>query len=185
MAWVFMSLRKQELKTQINDDQFEILALNRKLRQYNKYSSAIADGTLSPSEVAAMGSGLFADAIDFMGFSSDTAAQTAQEKTDYYSSMMQQVIDNGGNGSSIALQYGIYLDENGNLNEEETYQKFYEEALKEYAEEYIAPALKEIETDIETQKTELETQLTAEQAELESIEQSISTEIQKSAPKLS
>ena len=76
------------------------------------------------------------------------------------------------------------MDESGNLDTESLYQKFYEEALVEYAQEYVLPRLNEIEKDLQDKQTELEMITESEQAELEQLKSSISGEIQNNTIKL-
>ena len=186
MAWVLLSLRRNELQRSISDHTYESLQLSRQLRKLASFSSAVADGNITPSEIASLGLNLFGDALDFMGYSNDAAAQVAQEQTDYYASAYDTVTqEQYYNNPSLAAQAQLYYDADGNLDTETMYGNFYKEALKEFAEEYIMPILKEKEDEIENKQTELETLIESEKAELDSIKSSTSQEIQRTTIKLS
>ncbi|MBR1617569.1 hypothetical protein IJ670_05390, partial [bacterium] len=142
-------------------------------------------GNINPNEITSLGSELFGDALDFMGYSHEAAAQVAQEKTDYfaqaYDSLTQEEYYNNPGIASRAELY--YVD--GQLDTSTMYSKFYEEALKDYAQNYLMPVLKAKEEELEEKKTEIETMLEAEQAELEQVKNATSQAIQSSTIKLS
>lgn len=186
MAWLMMSLRRCELQRSINDHTLEKLQLSRQLRRLSSFSTAIADGSITPSEIASVGKDLFGDALDFMGYSNEVASQMAQEQTDYYASAYESVTqEQYYNNPSLTAQAQLYYDESGNLDTDAMYQEFYAEALKEFAENYFMPLLNEKEKEIQNQQTELETLVESEQAELEQLKSSTSQEIQNSTIKLS
>lgn len=185
MGWVCLSLRRNELQASVQQRQYELMQISRQMRQLSSYSSMIADGQITPSEIGSIGTDLFDDALDFMGYSNEAAMEAAQLQTDYYSSAYGDVTANQYyNNSALASQASLYFDETGALNTDMMYQEFYEQALKDYAETYIMPKLNELEKDLEEEKTEIETLLESEEAELETVKDSISESIQNSTIKL-
>ena len=181
-----MSLRRNELQHSISDHKFELLQVSRQLRKLSSFSNSIGDGYVSPSEIASLGTDLFGDALDFMGFSNDAAAEIAQMQTDEYATAYETLTqEQYYSNPSIASRAELYYDEDGNLDLDTMYQKFYEEALKEYAEECIAPVLKEKEEEIQDKKAELEDLIESEEAELEVVKQQTSQEIRNNTIKLS
>ena len=185
MSWIMMSLRRAELTRSINDHTYEKLQLSRQLRRLSSFSNAIGDGSITPSEIASLGTDLFGDALDFMGYSNDAAAEVAAEQTDYYATAYDSLTqEQYYNNPSIAAQAELYYDENGALDTDRMYSKFYEEALKEFAEKYFMPILKEKEQEIQDKQNELETLVETEQAELQQLKQSVSQEIQNSTIRL-
>lgn len=185
MAWLIMALRRNELQKSINDHTYEKLQLTRQLRQLSSFSSAIGDGNITPNEIGSLGSDLFGDALDFMQYANESATNLAQTQTDYYATVYENLTqEQYYNNPNIASQAQLYYDENGALNTESMYSNFYEEALKEFADKYFAPYLKEKEQEIQDKQTELEMLVEAEQAELDQLKSSISSEIQNSTVKL-
>ena len=181
MGWIVLSLRKSELQKSISQHTLENLQLSRQIRQLSNFSNAIGDGKITPSEITSLGSLVFDDALNFMGYSKDAAIEYAQYQTDLYNTAYTDTTQAQLQNAGLAL----YSDGNGNLNTEALYDKFYEEALEDYAQNYIMPILNELNEDITNKKTELETQIEAERAELEQLDNSISQEIQASTIKLS
>lgn len=186
MAWLIMSLRRNELQHSLNDHQFEKLQVSRQLRRLASFSSAAADGRINPSEIAGLGIDLFGDAMDFMQYGHDAASEVAAEQTDFYTGVYEGLTqEQYYNNPSIGAQASLYYDENGNFDTDKMYSKFYEEALKEYAEEVLMPILNEKEKELQDKETELETLVTSEQAELDELKNQISTEIENTTIKLS
>ncbi len=185
MGWITMSLRRSELQRSINDHTYEKLKLSRQLRDLTSFSNAIGDGTISPSEIASLGSDLFGTALDFMGYSNEAAATIASEQTDYYATAYDDITQQQYyNNPSIASQAQLYYDENGNLDTSTMYANFYEKALEEYVEQYITPLLNEKQKEIENKQTELETLVASEEAELQQLKESINQNIQQSTIQL-
>ena len=87
MGWVVLALRKAQLKAKINDNNLAQLQLNRELQNLTSFSTAIADGYITPSEIASIGTSLFGDAMDFMYNSTYSADAVAQEQTSYYTDL--------------------------------------------------------------------------------------------------
>lgn len=185
MGWVLMTLRQRELQSDISDKQMKLLQMSRELRKLSSFSGSIADGKITPDEITSLGTDLFGDALDFMGYSTEAAAQVAQEQTDYYANAYESLTQDQYYNSGYGAEAALYKDENGNLNTDEIYNKFLDEALKDYAEEVLAPMINEKEKALEQEKTELETLIEQEEQELESIKDSKSQAIQNSTIKLS
>ena len=185
MGWITMSLRRAELQRSINDHTYEQLKLTRYLRQLSSFATAIGDGSITPNEIASFGSDLFGDALDFMGYSNEAAATIAQEQTDYYSTAYDDLTQQQYyNNPSIAAQAQLYYDGNGNLDTSTMYNNFYDEALKEYAQNYFMPLLNEKQKEIENKQTELETLIASEEAELQQLKDNIKQKIQENTIQL-
>ena len=180
MAWLIMAVRRNELQRSINDHRYEQLQITRELRQLSNFSSSLGDGQISPNEIDGLGSNLFGSALDFMGYSKDAAAEAAQYQTEKYETAYQDATQDQLTNAGLSL----YMDESGNLDTESLYQKFYEEALVEYAQEYVLPRLNEIEKDLQDKQTELEKITESEKEEHEQQKSSISGEIQNNTIKL-
>ena len=184
MGWATLTLRKTMLKQKINDNNLEQLQLNSQLNKLTSFSSAIGNGgTISPSQIASLGTALFGDALDYMASSDEMAREIAQQQTDYYTQTYEGITAQQYATSGLATQASLYFDENGSLDYEAIFQKFYEQNLKEYAEEFM-PVLNEKQKEIETKLTELSTLAQSYEQELQSVNESISTQIQQSAIKL-
>lgn len=185
MSWLIMSLRRSELQKSISDHTYQKLELSRQIRKLSSFSNSIGDGTITPSEIASLGSDLFGDALDFMQYANASAAEVASTQTDYYAGTYENITQEQYMNSGLATQAQLYYDENGQLDTDTMYQEFYEEALKEFATKYFQPYLKEKEEEIQNKQTELETLVESEQAELDQLKSSISSEIQNNTIKLS
>lgn len=186
MTWVMLSLRRNELQHSISDHTYEKLQLSRQLRRLSSFSSAIANGTITPAEIAGLGTSLFGDGLDFMVMSNEEATRVAQEQTDLYSTAYEGITkEQYYNNPSIAAEAQLYFDENDQLNTGAMMANFYKEALKEYAEQVYMPMLKAKEEEIQDQQSNLEALLEAENQELQAVKQSISQAIQEDTIKLS
>ena len=185
MGWIVMTLRQRELQNDIADNQMKLLQMNRELRKLSSFSGAIADGKITPNEIGSLGTNLFGDALDFMGYSTESAAMVAQEQTDYYANAYESLTADQYYQSGYGAEAALYKDENGNLNYDQVYNKFLDQALKEYAEEVMMPLLNEKEKAMEQEKTELEALIQSQEAELESVKGSKDQAIQNSTIKLS
>ncbi len=186
MAWLLMSLRRSELTRSINQHQYEKLQITRQLRQLSSFTSAIGDGSITPSEISSLGSDLFYDALNFMDASNIAANEVANYQVDEYEQLYSNVTqEQYNNNVALASQANLYFDENGQLNTEKMYSEFYEQALKDFVEKYVTPVIKEKEEELQLKQNELEMLVEEEQTELQSLKQSISSEIQNSTIKLS
>ena len=185
MGWVLLSLRRNELQTAIQDKQYELLQISSKMRRLSNFSSSVGDGHITPAEIASLGSELFGDGLDFMGFSNQAASEAASLMTDYYSTAYQDVTaEQYYNNPSLSAQASLYFDESGNLNTDAMYQEFYEEALEDYVSTVIAPKLNELEKELQNEQTELEVEIESMEAELQTVKSSTSEAIQNSTIQL-
>lgn len=187
MGWVLLTLRRSELQSSIADIEMDLLQISRKRNQLSLFSSSIADGHITPNEIASFGSELFGDALDFMGYSKEFAQEMATTQTDYYATAYEDVTQaQYFNNPALAAQAPLHFDpETGALNTDMMYSEFYEQALKEYVENHIKPQLNELEKEIQQEQTELETQLKAQEAELEVVKENISSNISSTTIQLS
>ena len=185
MGWVMLSLRRNELQTDISDMQMQLVQLSNKRDDLTSLSNAIGDGHITPSEIASIGSEFFGDALDFMGYSHDAALELSQEQTDYYSEAYSTVTaEQYYNNPAIGAQASLYFDESGSLDLERMQSEFYEEALEEFVQTYMMPKINELEKAMQAEQTELETQIQAKEAELETVKQSISSGISQTTIQL-
>ena len=184
MGWVLLSLRRNELQASVQQRQFELLQLNRQMRELSSFSSMVGDGQITPMEISSVSSDLFGDALDFMGYSNEAAQEAAQLQVDYYSTAYADVTaEQYYNNPALSAKASLYYVD-GQLNTDMMYQEFYEQALEDYAQTYIMPKLNELEKELQNEKTELETLLESEEAELQTVKDSISESIQNSTIKL-
>ena len=159
--------------------------MNRQIRKLANLSSAVGDGKINPNEIASIGTELFGDALDIMGYSNEAAMEAAELQTDYYSTAYADVTaEQYYNNPALGAQASLYFDEAGELNTDMMYQEFYEEALEEYANTVIMPKLKELEADMENERTEIESELEHQEAELQTVKDNISESIQNTTIKL-
>ena len=185
MGWITLSLRRNELQTSIQQLQYNLLEINRQRRELSRLANAIGDGQITPAEIGSLGSSVFGDALDFMGFSNDAAMEAASLQTDYYAQAYGSVTqDQYYNNPNLAAQATLYYDEAGNLNTQAMYNEFYEQALKDYAATVVMPQLNELEQELMNEQTEIETEIESQEAELQVVKENISESIQNSTIQL-
>ena len=185
MGWATLTLRKVSLKQQLNDNSLEQIQLSSIQRRLANFSSAISQGVISPSQIASIGTSLFGDAMTFMENAQDAAMSVATDQANYYTQTYENLTADQYASSGLASQAQLYFDpETGSLDYDSILQNFYEENLKEYAEEF-APILNEKQKEIETEMTNLQTEEESMRAELDQLDNSISSEIQGNTIKLS
>lgn len=185
MGWVLLSLRRSELQNSIQDLEYNLLQLNRKKQNLSAFSIAVGDGKITPAEIGSFGAELFGEALDFMGYSNDAAAEAAQLQTDYYAERYSAITEQQYyNNPAIASQANLHFDGSGNLNTDAMYNEFYEKALEDFTQTYIMPKLNELEKEMQNEQTELETELQAQKAELQTVKDNISQSISESTIQL-
>lgn len=185
MGWITLACRRNELQNNISEDTYEKLMIQSQLRKLSNFSSAIADGMVDPSEIASLGGELFGDALDFNAGAHDIVSENAQLQTDLYEKMYGDVTqEQYYNNPALTAKATLYYDESGNLNTEAMYNEFYEENLKQFAEEYYMPMLKEKEEELQQKITQLEVQVESEEAELQTVKEKISQEISNNTIRL-
>lgn len=185
MGWIVLTLRKAELKSKINDNNLEQIQLSRELNNLTSFSTAIADGYITPSEIASFGTSLFGDAMDFMYNSTESAAAVADEQTSYYGSLYDGITqEQYYNNPDVANGAQLYYTADGQFDYDALYNEFLEENLKEYASEYFMPILNEKQKEMEQKLTELQALGEEMNAELQTLDNSISSQIQANTIKL-
>ncbi len=185
MGWVLLTLRKAELVASTNDRNLKILRLKQELDSLTSFSTAIADGYITPNEIASIRTSLFGDAMDFMYNSTESADAVAQEQTSYYTDVYGNLTEEQYyNNPDIASKAQLYYKD-GELDYDSIYNNFLEENLKEYAAEYYQPLLNEKQKEIENQKLQEETLLKSEEAELQQLDGAISQQIEQNTIHLS
>ena len=185
MGWGLLSLKRNELQTSIQDKQYDLLQIGNRMRKLSNFSNAIGDGHITPSEIASIGTELFGDGLDFMGYSNEAAMEAATMMTDYYATAYEDVTaEQYYNNPALAAQASLYYDETGALDTDAMYQEFYEEALEDYVNTVMMPKLKELETDLQNEKTEMEVEIESMEAELQVVKENISESIQNTTIQL-
>ena len=186
MTWVFLSLRKMQLKQRLSNYQNRLIQISQKLMDMQELAAAVADGKITYMEGASAPSSLFGTQMNFLGQSSSIAYQSAQVKTNAYLQQMQTI------NQATGGQYQYSLDptsmagyiQDGQIQPYLIFNSIYQEELDAYANQY-AQELNRQEQDLEQEKLTLETQIKAIQAEYEAVEQQEGDNIQSDAIKLS
>ena len=176
MTWVMLSMRKMQLQQQVSDLQFEDVQISRQIQDLASYSSNIADGTITFSEMASCPSSLFGTQLGFMSNAAAAAYQSATVKANAYMQQLAQTNGQIGNqyGYAMGTTDGTYYDATTIFNE------IYKEELEQYAEQ-MQKYVNNYEKELQAEQTRVETQLTAKEAELQAYEQRISQNIQSDA----
>jgi len=190
MAWILLNTRKAELTRSINDLNHEKLQLMREIRNLTSFSSAIADGNVTPDELSTLSSSYAAQAISDGGvnenayeYASNMAESAAQSYISQYSTLAE---DDYYKNSALMQKVNLFWDpETGGLDETQIKADLFERYLKEYANKYIEPELKAYEDEYEERKQDLETQIQSMEAELQQLDEKISSNIQQGTIKLS
>lgn len=186
MTWVFLSLRKMQLKQRLNVYQNKLIQISQRLMDMQQMAAAVADGKITYQEATSSPSSVFGTQLNFLNQSSSVAYQSAQVKTNAYLQQMQSI--NQGTGG----QYQYALDptstqsymQNGQIQPFLVFNDIYKEELKAYADQY-AQQLNVQEQDLEQEKLTLETQIKAIQAEYDTVSEQEGTNIKNDAIKLS
>ena len=186
MSWVFLSLRKMQLKQRLSVYQNRLTQISQKLMDMQELAASVADGKITYQEATSGASSMFGTQLNFLGQSSNIAYQSAQIKTNAYLQQMQSINQNTGGQYQYALDptsMTSYM-QNGQIQPFLVFNEIYQEELKAYADQY-AQTLNREEQDLEQEKLTLETQIKAIQAEYETVEEQEGQNIQNDAIKLS
>ena len=186
MSWVFLSLRKMQLKQKLSVYQNRLIQISQKLMDMQEMAAAVADGKITYQEATGAPSSVFGTQLNFLGQSSNIAYQSAQIKTNAYLQQMQAV------NQATGGQYQYSLDptsmsgvmQNGQIQPYLLFNNIYQEELKAYADQY-AQQLNRQEQDLEQEKLTLETQIKAIEAEYQSVSEQEGLNIENDAIKLS
>ena len=176
MTWVIQALRKQELKTRINELTSKQLKISQEIMDLQRVASNIEDGLLTTNEIANTPSSHFGTQMDFFEYSSQMAYESATTKTDAY---LQQLQATGGNTGN---QYQYAMGDT--VQPAIVFNEIYKQELKEIAKQKIDDINAE-EKELEQEKLTIESQLKAAESEYQSLEGSLDNAIQQSAIKLS
>ncbi len=186
MSWVFLSLRKMQLKQKLSAYQNRLIQISQKLMDTQELAAAVADGKITYQEATSGPSSMFGTQLNFLGQSSNIAYQSAQIKTNAYLQQMQSI------NQATGGQYQYSLDptsmtsymQNGQIQPYLIFNNIYQEELEAYAQQY-SQLLNREEQDLEQEKLTLETQIKAIEAEYQSVEDQESQNIENDAIKLS
>ena len=187
MAWILLNTRRAELTRSINDLTRQKLQLMREIRNLTSFSSAIADGNVTPDELQSLSSHYIGEGINLNEVTSNYADTHSDELTntylDQYSNLTQ---DEYFANSSLMQKANLYWDaDTGELDGNQIKSDLLEQYMKEYVQKYVEPELKAYEDEYEEQKINLETQIEAQEAELQQLGDKISNNIQQGTIKLS
>ncbi len=179
MTWIMLSMRKMQLQHEVSDLQYEDVQISNQIQDLASYTSNIADGTITYSEMASCPSSLFGTQLDFLANSASAAYESATTKTNAYIQQLAQTNSTTGN------QYGYAMGTTDSTSYDATtiFNEIYQEELEEYAEQ-MQQYVNEYEKELEAEQTRVETQLEAKEAELQAYEERISQNIQNDAIKL-
>ncbi len=186
MSWVFLSLRKMQLKQKLSVYQNRLIQISQKLMDMQELAAAVADGKITYQEATSGPSSMFGTQLNFLGQSSNIAYQSAQIKTNAYLQQMQAI------NQATGGQYQYSLDptsmtsymQNGQIQPYLIFNNIYQEELESYAQQY-SQLLNREEQDLEQEKLTLETQIKAIEAEYQSVQDQEGQNIENDAIKLS
>ena len=186
MSWVFLSLRKMQLKQKLSVYQNRLIQISQKLMDMQELAAAVADGKITYKEATSGPSSMFGTQLNFLGQSSNIAYQSAQIKTNAYLQQMQAI------NQATGGQYQYSLDptsmtsymQNGQIQPYLIFNNIYQEELESYAQQY-SQLLNREEQDLEQEKLTLETQIKAIEAEYQSVQDQEGQNIENDAIKLS
>ena len=181
-----MNTRRAELTRELNDLTYQKLKLQREIRKVAAFSTAIADGGVTPNELAQLSSHYIGEAINLNEASFMYADEGSDYMTNYYLDQYSGLTEDVYyQNSSLMQQANLFWNpDTGTLDEEAIKADLMEQFMKEYVEKYIEPELKAYEDELEEQKLNLETQATAVEAELKGLDDKISQSIQNDAIKV-
>ena len=176
MTWVSQALRKQCLKTSINELTSKQLKISQEISELQRVASNLEDGILTANEIANTPSNYYGTQMDFVEFASQAAYESATTKADAYIQQLQTT------GTTTGNQYQYAA---GNtIQPAVIFNEIYKQELKELAKQKIEQIDAE-EQELEQEKLTIESQLKAAEAEYQSISSSLDNSIQDSAIKLS
>ncbi len=182
MGSVTYHLRKQQLLESINNHNYEKLKLNTKKQYFTNFSNIISNGyNLSPSALSSVGAELYGVAADVMEHANDEATEDANNQLDRYLALYNNLGEEEYNQRGYSAQAAIYCDEDGNIDTDAAWQKFYESAVKSYMENEILPLIQEKEKELQEEQARLEALVQQEEAELDSVKQAEDSAIKNEA----
>ena len=178
--YAIFTMRKLQLTQRINNLQYRLMQLSQRLQDLSVYAGNVADGVISPSEFMNSPASIFGANTNFFNNSVPKALFEASRASQAYNAnvMNMNMASNGQYGMAVdpSNPNGIYA------NQFFVFNAFFKQAL-DAAGKAEAAKVKRLETDITTQKLMIETQLKAAEAELKSVEDTESKNIERTAPK--
>lgn len=186
MSVTLCVLRMKENYARMQDDDFQIRKNSRTLQKLANFSTAIANGIITPADLASIGDEFFDDALEFMDHADATAQEIAAEQASAYESLFGSITASEYfQNSGLMQQAQLYFDADNNLDMEKVQSALYEKTLKDYAAEVLAPILKEKEVEIQNENDRLQTEYEQLSAEYDALKQQRSQEIQRQTVQLS
>ena len=185
MAYIFLSARRAELTRSINELNYEKLQIQKERRKLVSFSTAIADGYVTPDELSQLNSHYVKQALNLNESAFMYAEYESTDRTnDYliqYSGITQ---DEYFSNSSLMQKANLYWDpDTGDLDADMIKENLMEKLRQEFVEKCIEPSLKALEDEYEERELDIETQVASMEAELKTIDEGIQQKIQNSAIK--
>ena len=173
-------MRKLQLTQRINQLQYRQMQLAQRLADLSAYAGNIADGIITPNEFMNSPASIFGVQMNYLNSSIPKALYQAGTATQMYMTNINNM--NAMSGG----QYGMAVDP-GNpnsiyVNQFFVFNSYLKQAL-EAAGKAEAAKIKQMETNIQSEKLQIDTQLKAAEKELEGVEEAESKGIERSTPK--
>ncbi len=184
MSWVFLALRKSQLKQRLNVYQNRLLQISQRIMDMQQMAANIADGKITYQEMGQTPSSVFGSQMNYMTQSAPIAYQSASIKTDAFLQNMD-AINQGTGGQYLYGMDGMntsYL-QNGQISPFLVFNDIYEQELKAFADQYAQEVNRE-EAALEQEKITLETQIKAIEAEYKSVDETLGQNIDNDAIQL-
>ena len=178
--YAIFTMRKLQLTQRINQLQYRQMQLAQRLADLSAYAGNIADGIITPNEFMNSPASIFGVQMNYLNSSIPKALYQAGTATQMYMTNINNM--NAMSGG----QYGMAVDP-GNpnsiyVNQFFVFNSYLKQAL-EAAGKAEAAKIKQMETNIQSEKLQIDTQLKAAEKELEGVEEAESKGIERSTPK--
>ncbi len=163
-------VRQLSLLENINNNRYKLLKLNTQRQQFTNFSNVISKGVNFSSEaISSVGPELYGVALDVMYHANEEAKIDADDKLGAYVDMFEKMSEEQYAQSGYASEAALYRNEDGSINTEAAWAKFYEDAMKAYIDNQITPLIQKKDAEIAEEQARLEAIIQQEEAELESV----------------
>ena len=178
--YAIFTMRKLQLTQRINQLQYRQMQLAQRLADLSAYAGNIADGIITPNEFTNSPASIFGVQMNYLNSSIPKALYQAGTATQMYMTNINNMNTMSGG------HYGMAVDpSNPNsiyVNQVFVFNSYLKQAL-EAAGKAEAAKIKQMETNIQSEKLQIDTQLKAAEKELEGVEDAESKGIERSTPK--
>ena len=178
--YAIFTMRKLQLTQRINQLQYRQMQLAQRLADLSAYAGNIADGIITPNEFMNSPASIFGVQMNYLNSSIPKALYQAGTATQMYMTNINNM--NAMSGG----QYGMAVDPSKPnsiyVNQVFVFNSYLKQAL-EAAGKAEAAKIKQMETNIQSEKLQIDTQLKAAEKELEGVEDAESKGIERSTPK--